>query len=405
MEKIRRDFPALQQSIYGHPLVYLDSAATALKPRPMIEAVMAHYEKEAANVHRGIHYLSEKATLDYEMARQKAQRFINAPQAHDVIFTKGTTEAINLVASSFGLSHLKKGDCIMLSTMEHHSNIVPWQWAAERTGARVLEIPIDSCGDILMDEYEKQLSQKGEKVKMVAITHVSNTLGTINPIADMVQLAHKYGAKILVDGAQSVPHLKVDVQKLGLDFFAFSSHKAFGPTALGVLYGKSDLLEQMPPYQGGGGMVEQVDLQKTTYASLPNKFEAGTPPIAQAIGFAASLDYLEEDVGIDSIVAYEKGLLEYALKTLQDISGLNLHGTPKKRVPVFSFTMEGVHSHDVGVILNRQGIAVRTGHHCNQPLMKRLGLSATTRISLSFYNTKEEVDIFAQGIEKVKEFI
>ena len=397
VEKIRRDFPTLHQSIHGHPLVYLDNAATSFKPQTVIDRLLCYYQKETANIHRGIHYLSEQGTKNYEQARRRIGQFINAEEK-EIIFTKGTTESINLVAYSLGLLFTKK-DKILLSTMEHHSNIVPWQLIAQHSGVQIEEIPVDDQGEIDLITYEKLLTKE---VKMVGITHASNTMGTVNPIEKMIKKASAKNISVLVDAAQSIPHIKIDVKKLNCDFLVFSAHKIFGPTGLGVLYGKSHLLEKMPPFQGGGGMIDKVSLKESTYGELPHKFEAGTPPIAQAIAFTCALDYLD-DVGMDNICSYEEELLDYALKKLQSIQGLSFLGQAKKRIPVISFNLENIHSQDMGAILNRQGIAVRTGHHCNKPLLERFNLSSTTRVSFCLYNTKKEVDILVRGIQKAKE--
>ena len=397
VEKIRRDFPTLHQSIHGHPLVYLDNAATSFKPQTVIDRLLCYYQKETANIHRGIHSLSEQATKNYEQARRRIGQFINAEEK-EIIFTKGTTESINLVAYSLGLLFTKK-DKILLSTMEHHSNIVPWQLIAQHSGVQIEEVPVDDQGEIDLITYEKLLTKE---VKMVGITHASNTMGTVNPIEKMIKKASAKNISVLVDAAQSIPHIKIDVKKLNCDFLVFSAHKIFGPTGLGVLYGKSHLLEKMPPFQGGGGMIDKVSLKESTYGELPHKFEAGTPPIAQAIAFTCALDYLD-DVGMDNICSYEEELLDYALKKLQSIQGLSFLGQAKKRIPVISFNLENIHSQDMGAILNRQGIAVRTGHHCNKPLLERFNLSSTTRVSFCLYNTKKEVDILVRGIQKAKE--
>lgn len=400
MTQIRADFPALHQQVHGHDLVYLDNAASTLKCLPVIEALNQHYRMETANIHRGVHFLSEQGTLKYEATRQKVREFINARHEHEIIFTKGTTESINLVAESFGRTFFKAGDQILLTTLEHHSNIVPWQLIAERTGAQVVEVMINDHGEIDLEDYRQKLSPK---VKMVATNHISNALGTINPIKEMIALAHEVGAKFLVDGAQSIAHLKVDVQDLDCDFFAFSSHKIFGPTGVGVLYGKENILNAMPPYQGGGDMIDVVTFANTTYNELPHKFEAGTPHIAGVIALKAALDYVDE-IGLDVIEAKEMALLAACNDSLASIEGIRLIGTAAHKSAVVSFTMEGLHPHDLGTLLDRMGIAIRTGHHCTQPLMKRLGVSATARASFCFYNTLEEVQRLSHGLIKAREF-
>ncbi|MCY4524345.1 MAG: SufS family cysteine desulfurase [Halobacteriovoraceae bacterium] len=398
IKKIREDFPALNQSIYNKPLVYLDNAATSFKPQSVIDELIRHYQKDTSNIHRGIHYLSEQATKKYERSRKRTAQFIGAKE-NEIIFTGGTTESINLVAYSLGLTFSSK-DKILLSTMEHHSNIIPWQLVAKHTKAKIEEIPVDEKGDIDISAYEKLLTKD---VKIIGITHASNTLGTVNPIEQIIEKASKKNILTLVDAAQSIPHIKIDVKKLNCDFLAFSSHKLLGPTGLGVLYGKYHLLEKLSPFQGGGGMIDQVSLRQSTFIEPPHKFEAGTPPIAQAIAFEKSLDYLE-NLGMDKIMSYEEELLDYAMKKLKTISGINILGNPRKRIPVISFDVQGIHSQDMGSILNRQGIAVRTGHHCNRPLLEYFNLSSITRASFCLYNTKKEVDILTKGIQKAKDF-
>ena len=397
---IRKDFPQLSQKIRGKALVYFDNAATTLKAKPVIDSLNQHYSEEAANVHRGAHFLSEQGTVKYEKAREVVAKFLNAKFPHEIIFTKGTTESINVVASSFGEISLKPGDIVLLSTMEHHSNIVPWQMICDKKGAKIVEIPISDKGEILLDEYKKLLNGK---VKIVAITYVSNTLGTINPIKEMIKLAHEIGAKFLVDAAQAVAHLKIDVADLDCDFLAFSAHKIFGPTGLGVLYGKEELLNMMPPFQGGGDMIERVTFKKTTYNELPFKFEAGTPPIAEVIALKDAIKYVQK-IGYENIFKYEHELLIYAIEKLKKIPGIKFYGTADNKASVISFNIEGIHHLDVGTILDQQGIAVRTGHHCNQPLMSRYGIDGTVRASLCFYNTKEEIDALVEGLMKVKDF-
>ncbi|HUK39393.1 MAG TPA: cysteine desulfurase, partial [Candidatus Acidoferrales bacterium] len=383
VEAIRSDFPILAQKVHGQPLVYFDNGATSQKPQAVIDTVSRYYREENSNIHRGVHYLSERATAAYENAREKVKRFINAPESQEIIFVRGTTEAINLVAQSYGRAFLKAGDEIIVSAMEHHSNIVPWQMLCEQVGARLRVIPINHDGELVMEEYRRLLT---EKTKFVSVTHVSNALGTIVAVKEIVALAHERGVPVMLDGAQAVPHLKIDVQEIGCDFYAFSGHKVFGPTGIGVLFGRSELLEKMPPYQGGGDMISSVTFEKTTYNTLPFKFEAGTPDIAGVVGLGAAIEYVEE-IGIENIAAYESELLDYATEALSKVEGLRIVGTSKHKAGVISFVMQGIHPHDVGTILDRQGIAVRTGHHCAQPLMDRFGVPATTRASLAFYNT------------------
>ncbi len=397
--KIREDFPVLKQTIHGKPLVYLDNAATAQKPRSVIAAIVKFYEVDCANIHRGVHELSQRSTKAYEQTRSKVKRFLNARATQEIVFVRGTTEGINLVTQSWGRHNVKSGDEIIVAGLEHHSNIVPWQMLCEETGAVLRVIPIDERGDLLLDEYAKLL---GPRTRMVAIGHVSNALGTINPAARIIEMAHAAGALTLVDGAQAVPHMKVDVQALDADFYAFSGHKLFGPTGIGVLYGKQSLLEAMPPYQGGGDMIRTVSFEKTTYNDLPYKFEAGTPDIAGGIGLGAAIDYVNH-IGIENIQAYEHELLVYATEQISQIPGLRIIGTAREKAAVISFVMEGIHPHDIGTVLDRQGIAVRTGHHCAQPVMDRYQIPATTRASFAFYNTKEEVDALIAGLHKVQE--
>ena len=399
VEKVRAEFPVLKQKVHGKPLVYLDNAATSQKPLAVIDAIRKFYEVDCANIHRGVHELSQRSTAAYEQTRVKVKQFLNARTKNDLIFVRGTTEGINLVASSWGRKCVKAGDEIVISAMEHHSNIVPWQILCEEKGSKLRVIPIDDRGELLMDEYVKLL---GPRTRMVAVTHVSNALGTINPVREIIELAHKAGALALIDGAQAVPHMKVDVQALDADFYAFSGHKLFGPTGSGMLYGKTKLLNAMPPYQGGGDMIRTVTFEKTTYNDLPYKFEAGTPNIAGGIGLGAAVDYVNR-IGIDQIGAYEHELLVYGTAALLEIPGLRLIGTAREKAAVLSFVMEGVHPHDIGTVLDRMGIAVRTGHHCAQPVMDRFGIPATTRASLAFYNTPAEIDALAAGLRKVKE--
>ena len=401
VEKIRDQFPILKRDIRGKRLIYLDNAATTLKPQRVIDRINQHYAMESANIHRGVHYLSEFGTVEYEKTRETVKEFINASSIEEVIFTKGTTDSINLVANTLGQGSISAGDEILLSTMEHHSNIVPWQLLAEKTGAVIREIPIDLNGDILVEEYKNLLS---EKTKLVAVVATSNTLGTINPIKEMITLAHNVGAKVLIDGAQAVAHSPTDVQELDCDFFAFSGHKLFGPTGIGVLFGKKEILKALPPYQGGGDMIDRVTIQKTTYNDLPFKFEAGTPSIASAIALNEAIEFVNE-IGFDFIQEHEKKLLDYATEQLQTIPGLKLIGTAKQKASVNSFIIEGVHPHDLGTLLDQQGIAVRTGHHCTQPLMDFYHIPGTTRASYSIYNTTEEIDALVMGIKKGQELL
>jgi len=399
VDRVRDDFPILKQTVHGHPLVYLDNAATSQKPRAVIDALSHYYLCDNANIHRGVHELSQRSTHNYEGTRTKLKKFLNAPDAHEMIFTRGTTEGINLVASSWGGKNVKAGDDVVISGLEHHSNIVPWQILCQATGAKLKVVPINDRGELLLEEYEKLLS---DRTKVVALAHVSNALGTINPVRQMAEMAHRFGAIVVVDGAQSVPPMKVDVQALDCDFFALSGHKMFGPTGIGVLWGKSKLLEAMPPYQGGGDMIRTVTFEKTTYNTVPHKFEAGTPDIAGVIGLGAAIDYINQ-VGIERIAAYEHDLLAYGTEVLSQVPGLRIVGTAREKASVLSFVLEGIHPHDIGTVLDRQGIAVRTGHHCAQPVMDRFGVPATTRASLAFYNTTAEIDALAAGLYKVKE--
>ena len=397
--KVREDFPILKQEVHGKPLVYLDSAATSQKPQVVIDALVRYYTTENSNVHRGVHSLSEWATRDYEGARAKVRQYLNASDDREIVFVRGTTEGINLVARSYGAEHVGEGDEVIISTMEHHSNIVPWQILCQERGAHLRVIPINDDGELLMDEYEKLLCPR---TKLVSIVHLSNSLGTINPIERIVEMAHARGVPVLVDGAQSAPHMEIDVQKLGCDFFVFSGHKLFGPTGIGVLYGKGELLESMPPYQGGGDMIKSVTFEKTLYNSLPYKFEAGTPNIAGAIGLGTAIDYVT-GLGLASISAYEAELLEYGTQRLSAIEGLRLIGTAREKASILSFVYDGAHPHDIGTILDSEGVAIRTGHHCTQPLMQRYGVAATARASLAFYNTKSDIDTLVKGIYKVIE--
>jgi cysteine desulfurase/selenocysteine lyase len=399
VERVRKDFPILHQEIYGKPLVYLDSAATGQKPRSVIDAVARYYEQDNSNVHRGVHLLSERATAAYEAAREKVQRFVNAAHSHEIVFVRGTTEAINLVAQTYGRTRVRSGDEIVITVTEHHSNIVPWQMLCEEKGAVLRVAPMDDSGTLLVDELERLI---GPRTRLVALGHVSNALGTIHPVRRIVEMAHRWNVPVLLDGAQAVPHLAVDVRSLGCDFYAFSGHKLFGPTGIGVLYGRSELLEEMPPWQGGGDMISSVTFEKTTYNKLPYKFEAGTPHIAGAIGLGAAIDYVSA-LGLPAIAAHEHELLTYATEALRAVSGLRLIGTAKEKASVLSFLLGEVHPHDIGTILDREGIAVRTGHHCAQPLMRRLGVPATARASFAFYNRRADVDALVAGLHKVRE--
>jgi cysteine desulfurase/selenocysteine lyase len=399
VEKLREDFPVLKQKVHGMPLVYLDSAATAQKPTVVVDAIRHFHEVDCANIHRGVHELSQRSTAAYEETRLKGKRFLNSRTTNELIFVRGTTEGINLVSSSWGRRNVKAGDEIIISAMEHHSNIVPWQMLCEEMGATLRVIPMNDRGELILEEYEKLLNPR---TRMVAVAHVSNALGTINPVRQIIEMAHKVGALALIDGAQSTPHMKVDVQELDADFYTLSGHKVFGPTGIGFLYGKTKLLDAMPPYQGGGDMIRTVTFAKTTYADLPYKFEAGTPNIAGGIGLGASLDYITA-IGIDRISAYEHELLLYGTEALEQIPGLRLIGTAHEKAGILSFVIEGIHPHDIGTVLDRQGIAVRTGHHCAQPVMDWFHVPATTRASLAFYNTTAEIDALAAGLKKVKE--
>ncbi|MCZ6876910.1 MAG: cysteine desulfurase [Acidobacteria bacterium] len=399
VEKIRADFPILREKIYGKPLVYLDSAATTQKPQVVIDTISHYYSRDNSNIHRGVYLLSQRATDGYEGARIKVQRFINAAELREIIFVRSATEAINLVAQTYGREHVQAGDEVIVSAMEHHSNIVPWQILCQEKGATLRVIPMNDEGELLLDEYGKLLNSR---TRLLAVVHVANAIGTINPIQEMIEQAHQQDVPVLVDGAQSAAHLEVDVQALDCDFYAFSGHKLYGPTGVGILYGKANLLESMPPYQGGGEMISSVTFEKTTYNVLPHKFEAGTPNIVGSIGLGAAVDYVSE-IGLKNIAAYEKELLLYATQQLSAISGLRLIGTAQEKASILSFVIEGIHAHDVGTILDQQGIAVRTGHHCAQPAMDRFQVPATARVSLAFYNTKGEIDALVKGIQRVIE--
>jgi cysteine desulfurase/selenocysteine lyase len=398
VERVRADFPILRQQVRGLPLVYLDNAATSQKPRVVIESIRRYYELDNANIHRGVHYLSERATEDYERARSTAQRFVNAAQASEIVFLRGATEAINLVAQTYGRTQVRAGDEVLITALEHHSNIVPWQILCEEKGAQLRVAPINDRGELVLDEFEALLTPK---TRIAALPHVSNALGTINPLGRMIEMAHRAGVRVVVDGAQAAPHLPIDVQALGCDFYAFSGHKVYGPTGIGVLYGKAALLDAMPPYQGGGDMISSVTFEKTIYNRLPYKFEAGTPNISGAVGLGTALEYVNQ-IGIERIAAHEHELLTYATASFASLADVRLIGTAREKASVISFTMSGVHPHDIGTILDREGIAVRTGHHCAQPLMHRFGIDATARASFAMYNTKQEVDALVQGLEKVR---
>jgi cysteine desulfurase/selenocysteine lyase len=399
VEKIRKDFPVLSQTVNDKPLVYLDNGASSQVSQLVIDRTSKYLAEEHSNIHRGVHYLSQHATTAYEAAREKVKRFINAKEAKECIFVRGTTEGINLVANSYGHKFINQGDEILVSQMEHHSNIIPWQMVAEERGAKVVMIPMNDRGELIIDEYESLLN---ERTKMVAVTHVSNSLGTVNPVKEMITTAHKFGVPVLVDAAQSVPHFPVDVQDLDADFFVFSGHKMFGPTGSGVMYGKREWLDKMPPYQTGGGMIHTVSFEGTTFAPIPDKFEAGTPAIAAGIGLGAAIDYINA-LDFNAAAAYEHELLEYATERLADIPGVNIIGTAASKASVLSFTIDGIHPHDIGTILDQQGIAIRAGHHCAQPVMQFFDVPATARASFAFYNTKEEVDKLADAVQKVIE--
>ncbi len=401
IQKIRADFPILNQEINGKKLVYFDNAATTQKPTAVINAIAHYYNFDNANIHRGIHTLAERATRDFEASREAVREFLGASSIEEIIFTSGTTQGINLVASTFGRKFIKEGDEIIVSGMEHHSNIVPWQMLCEEKGITLKVIPVTEQGELDMEAYENLLS---EKVKLVAVNHVSNSLGTINPVKEIIALAHEYGAKVLIDGAQATSHFNIDVQDLDADFYAFSAHKLYGPTGMGALYGKKELLNAMPPYMGGGEMIKDVTFEKTTYNELPYKFEAGTPNIADVVALKTALEYANA-LGRENIAAHEDMLLSYATEQLSDIEGLRIIGQAKKKVSVLSFVIDGIHHQDIGVLLDNQGIAVRTGHHCTQPLMQRFNLLGTSRASFAVYNTIEEVDRLVAGIHRVKKML
>lgn len=401
VEAVRADFPILRERVHGHPLVYLDNAATTQKPTAVIDALVRYYHHSNANIHRGVHLLSERATEEYEAARAKVQSFLNAREPREIIFTRGATEGINLVAQTYGRVHISAGDEVLITAMEHHSNIVPWQMLCEEKGARLRVVPINNCGELDLDEFQRLLSPH---TKIVAAGHVSNALGTINPVKWIIQTAHAAGARVLIDGAQAVPHIPVDVQDLDCDFYAFSGHKVYGPTGIGALYGKAQLLEAMPPYQGGGDMISSVTFEKTLYNKIPHKFEAGTPDIAGVIGLGAALDYVQR-LGIEKIGAHEQALLEHATERITSFPGVRIIGTAREKASVLSFVMEGIHPHDIGTILDREGVAVRTGHHCAQPVMDIFAIPATVRASFGLYNTKDEINALVRGIKKVKELL
>ena len=395
----RKDFPILNEQVHGKQLVYLDNAATAQKPKQVIETIDAYYRETNSNIHRGVHTLSEKATAVYEKARDKVQHFLNASSTKEIVFVRGATEAINLVAQSFGRNTLTAGDEIIITELEHHSNIVPWQILSEQTGATLNYIPINDAGELILEEYENLLSNR---TRIVAVGHISNALGTINPIKTIIDKAHAVGAKVLVDGAQAVPHTSVDVKELDCDFYVFSGHKLFGPTGIGVLYGKEALLEAMPPYQGGGDMIQMVSMEKSTYNTLPYKFEAGTPNIAGVIGLGAAIDYVN-DLGLDTAAQYENQLLDYANAQASQVTGFNFVGTAKNKTSILSFTLDGIHPHDIGTILDGEGVAIRAGHHCAMPVMERFNIPATARASFAFYNTREEIDALINAIKKCQQ--
>jgi len=398
VEKIRKDFPILRVKVHGKPLVYLDNAATTQKPKSVIDTLERYYSTTNANIHRGVHHLSEKATADYEGSRKKVQRFLHAAKPEEIIFVRGATEGINLVAHSFGKKFIHKGDEIIISHIEHHSNIVPWQMLCAEKEAKLKVIPVNHRGELIMEEYDKLLSPR---TKLVSVGHISNSIGTINPIKEIITKAHKRGARVLIDGAQAVPHTPVDVADLDCDFYVFSSHKVYGPTGVGALYGKEKLLNEIPPYQGGGDMISFVTFEKTHYNMLPYKFEAGTPNIAGVIGLGTALDYVGR-IGLEKIAAYEQDLLTYATKRVSEVDDLRIIGTAKHKAAIVSFILGDIHAHDVGTILDREGIAIRTGHHCAMPVMERFGVPATARASFAFYNTKGEIDALAEALKKVK---
>ena len=399
VESIRKDFPILRQQMRGHPLVYLDNAATTQKPQLVLDTLARYYAAGNANIHRGVYELSEDATAAYDGARSKVKQLLNAASSREIVFTRNSTESINLVAQTFGRQHLKAGDEVLITHMEHHSNIVPWQLLCEQCDAELRVAPIDETGTLQLDEFERLL---GPRTRLVSVVHLSNSLGTINPVQTIVEMAHRHGIPVLIDGSQAVYHMPVDVQALGCDFYVFTGHKLYGPTGIGVLYGREDLLEKMPPYQGGGDMIQSVTFAKTTYAELPNKFEAGTPHIAGAVGLGAAVDYLHK-IGFDGIGGHEADLLAYGTEALADVDGLRLIGTAAKKASILSFVMEGAHPHDIGTIVDRDGVAIRTGHHCTQPVMDRFDIPATARASIAMYNTRDELDALARALKRVRE--
>ncbi|MCI0568176.1 MAG: cysteine desulfurase [Acidobacteria bacterium] len=399
IEAIRRDFPILQQSVNGHPLVYLDNAATTQKPKAVVDALEHYYTRDNANIHRGVHELSQRATAAYEQAREKARSFVNARSTAEVLFVRSTTEAINLIAHSFGAARVSAGDEILLTRMEHHSNIVPWQMLCERQGARLQVAPVNDRGELILEDFERLLSPK---TRLVSLVHLSNALGTVNPVKEIISLAHRRGVPVLLDGAQAAARIPIDVQDLDCDFYALSGHKLYGPTGIGILYGKSELLETMPPFLGGGDMISSVTFEKTLYNKLPNKFEAGTPHVAGAVGLGAAIDYVR-GIGIEAIAAHEDELLRHATEAVSRVSGLRIIGTAREKAGILSFVMDGIHPHDIGTILDQQGIAIRAGHHCTQPLMEQFGVPATARASFGMYNTLAEVDALVDGLGKVRE--
>ena len=398
VQKIRKDFPNLKVNVKGQPITYLDNAATTFKPKSVITAVHEYYTTGTANVHRGLHELSEKATAQFEATRETIKRFINAQKISEIILTKGATEGINLVMNSYGRAFLKKGDEILVSEMEHHSNIVPWQMLCEEKGCHLKIIPINDNGELDIEQFHKLLNKR---IKLISVVYVSNSLGTVNPIQTIIQEAHRFKIPVLIDGAQAVSHFPIDVQTLDCDFFVFSGHKLFGPTGVGVLYGKEELLNKMPPYQGGGDMIERVSFEKTTYNILPHKFEAGTPNIAGVIGLKPAIEYLQS-IGFAAIMAHEEKLLAYGTQVLKKIKGLRIIGNARKKVPVFSFDLKGIHAQDIGTLVNEEGVAIRTGHHCTMPVMQHFGLKATSRAALAFYNTKEDIDHLVHALGSVK---
>jgi cysteine desulfurase/selenocysteine lyase len=399
VDSIRKDFPILRQQMRGHPLVYLDNAATTQKPQLVLDTLARYYAAGNANIHRGVYELSEDATAAYDGARSKVKQLLNAASSREIVFTRNSTESINLVAQTFGRQHLKAGDEVLITHMEHHSNIVPWQLLCEQCDAELRVAPIDETGTLQLDEFERLL---GPRTRLVSVVHLSNSLGTINPVQTIVEMAHRHGIPVLIDGSQAVYHMPVDVQALGCDFYVFTGHKLYGPTGIGVLYGREDLLEKMPPYQGGGDMIQSVTFAKTTYAELPNKFEAGTPHIAGAVGLGAAVDYLHK-IGFDGIGSHEADLLAYGAEALADVDGLRLIGTAAKKASILSFVMEGAHPHDIGTIVDRDGVAIRTGHHCTQPVMDRFDIPATARASIAMYNTRDELDALARALKRVRE--